>query len=78
MPYGYIAIIAVIGLALHHVFSATTSLVSKVLVLGVLGVCLACLFWLHVYPFVALFALVGLGIYISLHRIIVQARSSNH
>ena len=78
MPYGYIAIIAVIGLALHHVFSTTTSLISKVVVLGVLGVCLACLFWLHLYPLVALFALVGLGIYISFYRIVVQARSFNH
>lgn len=74
MPYGYIVIIAVIGLALHHVFSTTAPLVSMVLVLGVLGVCLTRLFWLHLYPLVALFGLVRLGIYISLYRIIVQAR----
>ncbi len=77
MPYGYIAIIAVIGLALHHAFATTASIISKVLVLEVLVVCLACLFWFHLYQLVALFVLVGLGIYVSLYRIIVQARSSN-
>ena len=77
MPYGYIVILAVIAMTLYFVFATTASLISKALVLGVLGFCLACIFWLHRFSLAALFLMVGLGIFISLYRICAQARSSN-
>jgi len=77
MPYGYIVLAAVIALTLYYVLGTPASLVSKVLVLGVLGFCLACLSWWHRFTLAALFLIVGLGIFISLYRICVQARSSN-
>jgi hypothetical protein len=77
MPYGYIVIIAVIALTLYYVFATAASLVSKALVLGVLGVCLACFFWLPRFSLAALFLMVGLGIFISLYRICAQAGSSD-
>jgi phosphatidylglycerophosphate synthase len=43
----------------------------------VLGFCLACFFWLHRFTLAALFIMVGLGIFISFHRIVAQARSSD-
>jgi hypothetical protein len=76
MPYGYIVIIGVIGLTLYFVFASHASLVSKTLVLAVLGACLLCLFWLHRYSLLALLVLVGLGIFISFYRLIEQTRSS--
>jgi nicotinamide riboside transporter PnuC len=76
MPYGYIIIIAVIGLTLYFVFATGASRFSKTLVFGVLGACLLCRFWLHRYSLWALFVMVGLGIFISFYRIYEQARSS--
>ncbi len=77
MPYGYIVLVAVIALTLYYVFATSASVISKVLVLGVLGFCLACFFWLHRFMLAALFLMVGLGVFISFYRIIAQARSSN-
>lgn len=77
MPYGYIVLVAVIALSLYYVFATSASFISKVLVLGVLGFCLACFFWLHRFLLAALFLMVGLGIFISLYRICAQARSSD-
>jgi hypothetical protein len=75
MPYGYIVIFGAIGLTLYYVFATSASLVSKVLVLGVMGFCLACFYWLHRFTLAALFIMVGLAIYISIYRIVAQARS---
>jgi hypothetical protein len=77
MPYGYIVLVAVIALTLYYVFATSASVISKVLVLGVLGFCLACFFWLHRFMLADLFLMVGLGVFISFYRIIAQARSSN-
>ncbi|MGA3284967.1 MAG: hypothetical protein ABSD57_10985 [Verrucomicrobiota bacterium] len=77
MPYGYIVIIAMMALTLYLVFATAVSLIAKALVLGVLGACLACLFWLPRFSLAALLLMVGLGIFISLYRICAQARSSN-
>jgi len=77
MPYGFIVLIAVVALTLYFVFATSASVISKVLVLGVLGFCLACFFWLHRFTLAALFIMVGLGIFISFHRIVAQARSSD-
>src|SRR5260370_19404990 len=77
MGYGYIVIIAVIALTLYYVLLSAASSVSKVVVVGVLVICLACLFWLHRYTLAALFGLVGLGVFISFYRIREQARSSD-
>ena len=76
MPYGYIVIVGAIALTLSYVFATSASLVSKVLVLGVLGFCLGCFFWWHRFTLVALFIMVGLGVYISMYRIIARSRSS--
>ena len=75
MPYGYILILVAIGLTLYYVFTTTASLISKVLVLGVMGFCLACFYWLHRFTLAALFIMIGLAIYISIYRIVMQARS---
>jgi hypothetical protein len=77
MPYGYIVILVVIALTLYFVFASTASLVAKALVLGVLDVCLACLFWFQRFSLAALLLIVGLGIFISLYRICAQAGSSD-
>jgi len=77
MPYGYIVIVAVIALTLYYVLATAASFVSKAVVLGVLGVCLVCLFWLHRFSLAAMLLMVGLGIFISLYQICAQARSSN-
>lgn len=77
MPYGYIVIVAVIALTWYYVFATDASLVSKALVAGVLGFCLACLFWWHRFSLAAFFLMVGLGIYISFYRIYEQSRSSD-
>ena len=77
MPYGLIVIAAVIALTVHYVFCTGASLIPKVLVIGVLGVCLAFIYWLHRFSLAALLLMVALGIYISFYRIYAQARSSN-
>jgi hypothetical protein len=75
MPYGYIVLVSVIALTLYFVFATSASFISKVIVLGVLGFCLVCFFWLHRFTLAALFITVGLGIFISLYRIHAQAHS---
>jgi hypothetical protein len=77
MPYGYIVLATVTALALYYVFATAASLVSKVLVLAVLGFCLGCFFWWHRFTLAALFIMVGLGIYISFYRIFAEARASS-
>ena len=69
MPYGYIVVVAVLALTLYYVFATDASLISKVLVVGLLGFCLACLFWWHRFSLAALLLMVGLGIFISFYRI---------
>ena len=75
MPYGYIVIFGAIAMTLYYVFASSASLVSKMVVLGVLGLCLACVCWLHRFGLAASFVMVGLAIYISIYRLIEQARS---
>jgi hypothetical protein len=77
MPYGFIVIITVIALTLYFVFATKASLVAKVLVLGVLGVCLAGLFWFPQFSLVALLLLIGLGIFLLLYQRCAKARSSD-
>lgn len=77
MPYGYIVLAAVIVLTLHYVLTSPALLISKLIVLAVLGFCLACFFWLHRFTLAALFIMVGLGVYLSIYRICMQAGSSH-
>ena len=77
MPYGYIIIFGAIALTLHYIYATTASLLSKALVLAVLGACLGCIFWLHRYTLAASFIMVGLAVYIWIYGIIAQARSSD-
>jgi hypothetical protein len=77
MPYGLIVLVTVIALTYYYVFATSASLISKVIVLGALGFCLACFFWLHRFTLVALFIMAGLGVFISFYRIFAQARSSD-
>jgi hypothetical protein len=77
MPYGYIVIVAVIALTVYYVFLSEASLVSKIVVAGILGICLLDLYWLHKFGLWDLFLMVGLGIYISMYRLYAKARSSN-
>jgi len=76
MPYSLIVAGAVITLALYYVLTIEASFHSKVLVLGMLGLCLACRFWWHRYSLAALFGLVGLGLFLSFYRIISEARAT--
>ena len=77
MPYRYIVLIAAIALTLYYILRSPASLVSKLLVLGVLGFCLGCFFWWHRFTLAALFLMVGLGIFVSFYRSCAQARSSD-
>ncbi len=77
MPYGYIVIAGVMALTLYYAIATEASLISKVLVVGMAGFCLACLFWWHRFSLAALFIMVGLGVFISLYRIYAQSRSSD-
>jgi hypothetical protein len=76
MPYGFIVLIAVIWLTWDYVLATNVSRFAKGLVLGVLGVGLAGPFYWPRHALTALFLLVGLGIFLSLRRLIAQARSS--
>jgi hypothetical protein len=76
MPYTLIVIVAVSWLTLDFVLATEASRPAKGLVVGVLGVGLANLFYWHRHALAALFLLVGLGIFLALHRLIAQARSS--
>ena len=77
MPYGIIVIVAVIAVVVNFVVRTDASVVAKGVVVALLGLSLACFFWLHRYTLTALFVMVGLGIFISLHRICVKAGSSD-
>jgi multisubunit Na+/H+ antiporter MnhF subunit len=75
MPYGLIVLVIVIALTYYYVFATSASLISKALVLGVLGFCLSCFFLFHRFALAASLIMTGLGIFISVYRIIAQARS---
>ncbi len=77
MPYGLIVLVAVVALTYYYVFTTSASLISKAIVLGGLGFCLACFFLLQRFTLAASFIMTGLGIFISVYRIIAQARSSD-
>lgn len=62
MPYGYIVLFAVIALTVYFVFATPAPHIAKGVVLGVMGFCLACIFWWHRFTLAAFFIMVGLGI----------------
>jgi hypothetical protein len=65
------------ALAAYFVFASGASIITKVVVLGVLGGGLLCIYWLHRYSTQALFVMAGLGLFILLYRQCAQALSSD-
>jgi len=77
MPYGLIVLVVVIALTFYYVFATSASPISKAIVLGVLGFCLSCFYLFHRFALAASFIMTGLGIFISVYRMIAQARTSD-
>lgn len=75
MPYGIIVLIAGAALVLYFVFATDASWIAKAVVSGLCFFSFASIFgWIAVNPFIGLFLLVAVGIFIIFYRIVQQAR----
>jgi hypothetical protein len=76
IPYGIIVLIASVALVAYFDFATEASWIAKMVVSGLFIFCLASFFgWIAVNPFIRLFLLPGLSIFIILYRLVQRARS---
>lgn len=77
MPYGFIVLIASIGLVAYFDFATKASWITKTIVSGLFILCIASFFgWIGVNSLIGLFLLVALSIFIIFYRMVRQAHDS--
>lgn len=77
MPYGFIVLVGSAALAAWFVFASEASVITKTVVAAIFGFGLACYFgWIGGLWLVGLFLLVGVSVFILLHRALQEARWS--
>jgi hypothetical protein len=78
MLYGFIVLIASVGLIIYFDFATEASAIFKAIVSGIFVFCMACFFgWIPGGSLIGLFLLVALSIFIILYRAFQQAKSGN-
>ena len=77
MSYSFIPLVASVALVLWMDFATSASLLLKICISGLLGVALACLFWVRQFALFGLFLCVGVGVFVLFYRMIQNASSDS-